>query len=122
MARTKKAVPVEARSLGEVFAAGGRLFAAGLTDVFPWVLAAELLQLLPGTPGGLLDTDLGQLLQPVFLAKALLFGGAQALLYAVAVIRLAQLAGAPMSVVAWPALRATPAVLIAYIAYTVVLT
>lgn len=112
----------QARSVREVLAAGGRLFAAGLIEVFPWVMAAELLQLLPGgMPNGLLDTDLSQLLNPIFLLKTLLFGGTQALLYAVAVMRLAQLAGGPMESIAWPALRATPAVLIGYVAYTVVL-
>jgi len=121
MARAKKVVVVEARSVREVLAAGGRLFAAGLADVFPWVLVAELLQLVPGMPNGILDMDLAQLFQPVFLIKALLFGGAQALLYAVAVMRLAQLAGGSPSSVTWPALRATPAVFIAYVAYTLVL-
>ncbi len=112
----------QARSVREVLAAGGRLFAAGLADVFPWVLAAELLQLLPGgMSNGLLDTDLSQLLNPVFLLRAALFGAAQALLYAVAVIRLSQLASGPVSSIAWPALRATPAVLIGYVAYTIIL-
>src|SRR5579859_6942092 len=120
MARARP-VAIEGRSVREVLAAGGRLFAAGLADVFPWVLAAELVQLLPGMPGSLLDTDLAQFLNPIFLAKALLFGGAQALLYAVAVMRLTHLAGNPVSPVAWPALRATPSVLIGYIVYTIVL-
>lgn len=114
-------VSIGGRSVREVLVAGGRLFAAGLTDVFPWVLTAELLQLAPGMPSGLLDTDLSQFLNPIFLAKALLFGGAQALLYAVAVIRLTHLAGNPVGPVAWSALRATPSVLIGYIAYTIVL-
>lgn len=114
-------VAIEGRSVREVLAAGGRLFAAGLSDAFPWVLTAELLQLVPGTPSGLLDTDLSQFLSPVFLAKALLFGGAQALLYAVAVMRLTHLAGSRADPVAWSALRATPSVLIGYIAYTIVL-
>lgn len=120
MARAQP-VAIQARSVREVLAAGGRLFAAGFADVFPWVLAAELLQLVPGAPGGLLDTDLSQLLNPIFLAKTLLFGGTQALFYAVAVIRLAHLAGGPAGPVAWPAVRAIPAVLIAYVAYTLVL-
>lgn len=116
-----QSIATEGRSVREVLAAGGRLFAAGLTDVFPWVLTAELLQLVPGTPSGLLDTDLSQFLNPFFLAKALLFGGAQALLYAVAVVRLTHLAGSPASPVVWPALRATPSVLIGYFVYTIVL-
>lgn len=120
MARVQP-VAIEGRSVREVLAAGGRLFAAGLTDVFPWVLTAELLQLVPGTPSGLLDTDISQFLNPIFLAKALLLGGAQALLYAVAVMRLTHLAGNPAGPVAWAALRATPSVLIGYIAYTIVL-
>lgn len=121
MVRAKKPVVVEGRSVREVLAAGGRLFVAGLSDVFPWVLIAESLQLLPGMPNGILDTDLAQLVQPVFLIKALLFGGTQALLYAVAVMRLMHLAGGPPGSVTWPALRATPAVFIAYAAYTLVL-
>lgn len=121
MARAKP-VPVQGRSMSEVLVAGGRLFAAGLTDVFPWVLAAESLQLLPyGMTTGILDTDLSLLLNPVFLVKALLFGGVQALLYAIAVMRLAELAGGPAGSVAWSALRATPAVFIGYIAYMVVM-
>jgi len=116
-----RSVMMEGRSVREVLAAGGRLFAAGLTDVFPWVLMAELLQLVPGVPSSLLDTDLSQFLNPIFLSKALLFGGAQALLYAVAVIRLTHLAGSPAGPIAWPALRAIPSVLIGYIAYTIVL-
>lgn len=109
-------------SIREVLAAGWQLFTAGLVSVFPWVLAAELLQLLPfGNTGGILDTDLAQFFNPVFLCKALVFGGLQAFLYAVAVIRLARLAGNPSTGPLWPALRATPAVLIGYIIYTVIL-
>ena len=121
MARAKP-VPVQGRSMGEVLGAGGRLFAAGLTDVFPWVLAAESLQLLPSSmANGILDTDLSLLFNPAFLFKALLFGGAQALLYAVAVMRLAGLGGGATGPVAWPALRAVPAVLIGYVAYMLVM-
>lgn len=110
------------RSIREVLTAGGRLFAAGFADVFPWVLAAELLQLLPyANPNGLLDTDLSELFNPVFVLKSLVFGGAQALLYAVAVLRLARLAGGAAGATVWSALRAAPTVLIAYIIYTVIL-
>lgn len=110
------------RSIREVLTAGQRLFMAGLGEVFPWVLAAELLQLVPGaSTGGILDTDLSLFFNPVYLAKALILGGAQALLYAVAVMRLARLAGGPAGGVAWPALRATPAVLIGYIIYTILM-
>jgi len=109
------------RSIREVLTAGQRLFAAGLGDVFPWVLAAELLQLLPGVnTGGILDTDLSLFFNPVYLAKALILGGAQALLYAVAVARLARLAGTPREAMAWPVLRAMPAVFIGYIIYMLV--
>lgn len=114
------AVPVP--GVRDVLAAGGRLFAAGLVEVFPWVLAAELLQFLPfGVQTGLLDTDLSLLFNPMFLLKALIFGGAQALLYAVAVTRLAHLAGESPGPIAWPALRAVPSVLIGYIVYMVML-
>jgi hypothetical protein len=111
-----------AHSIREVLTAGGRLFTAGLWSVFPWVLIAELTQLIPnGNPGGLLDTDVTQFFNPVFLAKAAIFGSAQAFLYAVAVIRLARLTGGADSGTLWPALRATPAVLIGYVVYTILM-
>lgn len=113
---------VKAHSIREVLAASWRLFMAGMGDVFPWVLAAELLQLLPfANSGGLMDTDVSLFLKPDFLLKALVFGALQAFLYAVAVIRLARLAGGLRGDVVWPALRVTPAVLIGYVIYTLLL-
>ena len=114
-------VAARQHSIREVLSAGWRLFMAGMGDVFPWVLAAELLQLLPfANSGGILDTDVSLFLNPVFLVKAVAFGALQAFLYAVAVLRLTRLAGGPQGATAWPALRATPAVLIAYIVYTLI--
>lgn len=115
------ATAAKQHSIREVLGAGWRLFMAGLGDVFPWVLAAELLQFLPfANSGGLLDTDVSLFLKPVFLVKAVAFGALQAFLYSVAVLRLARLADGSRGSVAWPALRATPAVLIGYIVYTLI--
>src|SRR5579872_3604224 len=91
------AEPAQGRSIREVLAAGGRLFAAGLTTVFPWVLAAELTVLLPfaGKAGNLLDTDIGQILQVDSLVRGLCIGLVQAVLYSMAVLRLTELGAAP---------------------------
>ena len=116
--------PAQGRSIREVLAAGGRLFTAGLLTVFPWVLAAELTVLLPfaGKTGNLLDTDIGQLVQVDSLLRELLIGLVQAVLYGIAVLRLAELAGGPIrSNMAWSAVRAAPAVFIGYIAYEILL-
>jgi len=112
---------VKQHSIREVLAAGWRLFMAGIGEVFPWVLAAELLQFLPfANTGGFLDTDVSLFLKPVYLLKAAVFGALQAFLYAVAVMRLARLADGPQGSIIWPALRATPSVLVGYIAYTLI--
>lgn len=106
-----------------VLAEGGRLFQAGLARVFPWVLAAELVQALPFAPasGNILTMDLEQLGRPDYLARALLTGIAQAVLYAIAVLRLAALAGEPMpGKPGMQALRAVPSVLVGYLAYELV--
>lgn len=111
------------RSIGEVLGAGWRLFVAGLPAVFPWILAAELLPLLPFAPasGSLLDTDLSTFMQPGYLGRSLLVGACQAFLYSVAVLRMAELAGRPPGGRnTWHALRATPAVLIGYLIYELV--
>src|SRR5579872_5098966 len=118
------AEPAQGRSIREVLAAGGRLFAAGLTTVFPWVLAAELTVLLPfaGKAGNLLDTDIGQILQVDSLVRGLCIGLVQAVLYSMAVLRLTELVGGPIQGNAiWGALRAAPAVFIGYLAYEIVL-
>lgn len=108
----------------EVLAAGWRLFLAGLSTAFPWVLAAELIQELPfaNPPGNIFDTDLSLFLQPAYLGRAVLFGAAQALFYGIAVIRLAELTGStPKGRIAiWDALRAVPAVLVAYVCYELI--
>ena len=109
------------RSIREVLAASWALFIAGLSSVFPWVLAAELVQLLPfaNPPSGIFDTDLSLFAQPGYLVRALFFGGAQALFYGVAVLRMKMLVegAAREDRVTWRALRAAPAVLVAYICY-----
>ena len=97
---------------------GWALFVSGLSSVFPWVLAAELIQELPfaNPPGSLLTTDFDLYAQPSYLVRALLSGALQALLYGVAVSRLA---GAGSD--AWKlSLRATPAVLVAYVCYEII--
>jgi hypothetical protein len=107
----------------EVLAESGHLFLAGLPTVFPWVLAAELVQALPlaNTGGNLLTMDLSLLGRPDYLARSLLVGAAQAVLYSAAVIRLAALAGEPIpGKPGWNAARAMPSVLIGYIAYELV--
>lgn len=106
-----------------VLAEGWRLFLTGLPRVFPWVLVAELIPLLPfaNPPGGLFTTDLSLFAEPGYLVRALLFGTAQTFLYTRAVLKLATLAGAeaPRDSVS-PALRSIPSVLVAYLGYEVV--
>lgn len=110
-------------SARHVLAEGRRLFMAGLGTVFPWVLAAELLQLLPfaSASGNIFTMDLEQLGRPDYLARALITGAAQAVLYSIAVLRLATLAGEPaQGKPGWNAVRAVPSVLIGYLAYELV--
>lgn len=109
--------------MGQVLAAGARLFRAGLSSAFPWILAAELLQALPfaSGSGNVFTMDLSLLAQPAYLARALSIALLQALLYSIAVLRLAAVAGEPAAVKpARGALRAVPAVLIGYLAYELV--
>ena len=112
-------------SLGilDVLGEGWRLFLVGLPKAFPWVLAAELIPLLPfaNPPGGLFTTDISLFAEPGYLVRVLLFGTAQAFLYALAVLKLATLAGAEASREAVsPALRSIPSVLVAYLGYEIV--
>jgi hypothetical protein len=104
-------------SASGVLREGWALCVAGFTSAFPWVLAAELLQELPfaNPPGSILTTDLAQYGQADYLIKALVLGLLQALLYGIAVLKLAGTSGNFW----WPALRATPSVLAAYICYEV---
>lgn len=113
----------DGRSIGEVLGAGWQLFLAGWSSAFLWVLAAELLQVLPviHAPGSLLDTDLSTLVQPSFLGRTLLTGVLQAFLYSMAVLRMAELAGMPaQDGRTWRAWRAVPSVLIGYLIYEMV--
>lgn len=105
--------------VGRVLREGWALFIAGLASVFPWVLAAELLQELPfaNPPSSILTTDLDLHPQPDYLMRALLFGGLQTLLYGIAVLRLEGDAG---NTVWWRSLRAIPSVLVAYLCYEVI--
>jgi hypothetical protein len=109
-------------SMRETLAESGRLFGAGLGSVFPWVLAAELLALLPFAPtGSIFDTDLSLLADPGYLGRSLLLGVLQAVLYAVAIRRLPALAGDAQSGSAiWPALRAVPALVVGYLCYELI--
>lgn len=103
-----------------VLRAGGRLFAAGLGSTFFWVLAAELVTLLPFAPpgGGILDMDLGLLLQPNYLLRLLLCSGLQAVFYSCAVLGLARLAGNPAAAShGWLALRTAPGIFVGYLVY-----
>jgi hypothetical protein len=111
------------KSVGQVLTAGHVLFGAGLGVVFPWVLAAELLALLPFAPnGGIFDTDLSLLTDPGYLGRVLLLGVMQAFLYAIAVRRMAVLAddAAPEAGL-WPVLRVVPATVIGYICYELII-
>jgi hypothetical protein len=109
-------------SVRESLAESGRLFSAGLSAVFPWVLAAELLALLPFAPSGsMFDTDLSLLADPGYLGRSLLLGVLQAVLYAVAIRKLPVLAGdVPGDGGLWLALRAVPALVVGYLCYEVI--
>jgi hypothetical protein len=118
MAASGGRVPPVRAVLGEAW----RLFIAGLPRVFPWVLAAELIPFLPfaNTAGSLFDTDLSSFGEPGYLARALACGALQAALYAAAVLRLAASAGdGAKAGLLGAALRATPAVLVGYIVYEI---
>lgn len=106
-------------SIRAVLEEGRRIFLAGLVSAFPWILAGELLALIPGfsNSNGLLDTDLAQLVDPIFLLRMAAFGILQAFLYGMAILRLPQLAGDASEQRWHHALRAAPAVFVAYIAY-----
>jgi hypothetical protein len=107
------------QQVGEVLAEGWRLFIAGLFSAFPCVLAAEVIGALPvaGAGGGLLDTDFGHLAQPSYLGWLLVSVFMQTLLYAYAVLRLARLDEVSVPALSRSALSAIPALLIAYLAY-----
>jgi len=114
--------PAHPLSGRQVLADAGALFVAGLGPVFPWILAAELLVLLPSVPnGGIFDTDSSALGDPGYLGRALLLGAAQALLYAMAVLRMDALAKeAAPSAGLWSALPRVPAVIVGYLCYEVI--
>src|SRR5215475_7068793 len=78
-----------------VLTEGGRLFLAGLPRIFPWILAAELIPLLPfaNPPSGMFTTDLSLFADPGYLARAVLMGALQAFFYALAVLKLVSLEG-----------------------------
>lgn len=123
MARADAGTP-QARSAREVLAAGGRLFLAGLGSAFPWVLAAELTQLLPSGADRSLDIsnlDTASLLQGSDLLRTVLLGLVQALCYGFAVLRLAASTGERMSgFQIWHSVRATPSVFIGYLVYSLI--
>ncbi|MGE5624208.1 MAG: hypothetical protein ACM3ZT_01525 [Bacillota bacterium] len=108
--------PGSSRRGGQVLAEGWRVFLAGMPVIFPWVLAAELIQELPfaNPPGNLFDTDLSLFMRPDYLVRALICGATQAFFYGIAVQRLAGRSEAGTWVAS---LRAAPSVLAAYIAY-----
>jgi len=114
----------DTHSIHHVLSAGWRLFTTGLQTVFPWVLAAELIQELPfaNPPGSIFDTDFSLFMQPDYLLRALACGAAQAVLYGIAVLRLVRLAGdgAEARGDASMALRTFPAVLVGYLCYELI--
>lgn len=106
---------------GEVLGEGWRLFLRGLITVFPWILAAELLQLLPffGASGSLLTADLGQWFTPASLLRAVIGGVSQAFLYGIAIARLGQMTNESTETGWRIGLRAVPALFIGYLAYEI---
>jgi hypothetical protein len=111
------------RSVRRILVEGAALFTAGLGTVFPWVLAAELLALLPFAPtGSIFDTDLSLLGDPGYLGRSLLLGILQTLLYVVAIRKLQELAGDATSGDGglWSALRAVPALVVGYLCYELI--
>ena len=112
------AAPAKHRqSVGAVLSAGNRLFVEGLLKVFPWILVAEIIGALPvaGAGGGLLNTDLSQLARPAYAGWLLFSICAQTFLYGMAILKLAQ--REPSSAPARNAIRAIPALFIAYFIY-----
>ena len=107
------------KSTGQVLSEGWTLCIAGVTKVFPWILAAELTALLPFTnpPGSILTADLSLYGQPDYLVRALLIGALQAWLYSIAVLKLA---GTKWDSAWWPGLRAVPVVLVGYLCYELI--
>lgn len=107
---------------GEVLGEGWRLFLRGLITVFPWILAAELLQLLPffGASGSLLTADLARWFAPASLFGTVAGGAMQAWLYSIAIVRLSQLDD-DSPATGWRAgLRSVPAVFIGYLVYELI--
>lgn len=123
MARAQP-VAIQARSVREVLAAGGRLFAAGLASAFPWVLVAELTQLVPNGANQSLDIstmDVGSLFQGDDILRTLFLGALQALCYGFAVLRLAALTGESLpGFQVWHSVRAVPSVFIGYLVYSLI--
>lgn len=114
---------LQTHSIREVLAAGWRLFRDGFVGAFPWVLAAELLTIFPlrgQTQGGLdLNADMSTYFQPGYFGRELLMGLLQALLYAIAILRLAESAGQRAEGnTAWVALRSVPSLFIGYMVYS----
>jgi hypothetical protein len=77
------------------------------------------LALLPFAPtGGIFSTDLSLLADPGYLGRVLVLGVMQALLYAIAIRRMAALADDTVPAAGlWPALRVVPATVIGYLCY-----
>lgn len=113
------ALPRPRYSVSHVLAVGWRLFVAGLVQVFPLVLVAEIIAALPvaGAGGGLFSTDLDRLMQPRYLGWTLLSVVLQTVLYASAVLRLARLENNSTKVSWRAAAGAIPGLLIGYVVY-----
>jgi hypothetical protein len=108
--------------ISTTLAEGWRLFIAGLTRAFPWVLFAEALPLLGSATASknILTLDLSRLFNPLHIAQELLLWCLQTFLYGLAIAQLARVAGrdAPSSLRTLA--RSIPALLIAYVMYQLI--
>lgn len=115
--------PAGSHSIRQVLGEGWELFCSGFATVLPWVLAAELLQIFPLTGASSDSSDMGAAFSGFFdnLGWSISIGLAQAALYAIAVLRLAKLAGQPMPG-KYPsnALRSLFPVFIGYLIYSLI--
>ncbi len=101
-----------------VLAEGWRLCITGFPRAFPWVLMAELTQLLPFVQhGNIFTTDFSDYAHPGTLVPTLLLGALQAFCYACAVLKLATLDDTKSGPWLKEALRSILAVVVAYIVY-----
>jgi len=108
--------------VSSILSEGWKLFRSGLISAFPWILAAELLALLPSpnAPKSILTADLGQYFSLSHLSWLLLIGCVQALLYCIAIIKLAAFSGQKINSTVLTAMRGTLPLLICYLIYELI--